>query len=507
MKHLNAIFSGKYITPSLEAELGKLVPSMLPLNNKALIQYQLNTLLPGELLLNLPRTISSKQKQLLRSLSNPNHIFYTDIDETLNQSIKKILNFADKNEFDTISIIMGDTLIENYRWELNSYSFHETTTNYQWTKLDNENKVFSGYMYFDIKRVLELFNKSKSFILGIPSELIANSAQDQSGDWYDFGHYHNYHNSKKSFISHRYFNSLEATEFSLIKKSEQTKKIQAEANWYSSIPKQISYHCPKVFMSTDASYEIEHIYANTLSELLLFGDLPYDSWVKIGSKIIGLLKKFFDFKEDQPKNNTLKSFVLGKTKDRLLSSKNKHFDPQRQFIFHNRRSFNIEEMINFIDSAWVKQSGNYNIIHGDLCFSNILYDTRSQQLKLIDPRGLNNADEQTIYGYLEYDIAKLAHSFLYGYDFVIADWIVTNCDVRTNTLSSNYEEVFTPSLKFLINDICDEFEIPSEIIKLVTLNLFLSMIPLHKDSLNRQYSFLYIAAQIYFDLKDEVSCG
>eukprot|EP01034_Spumella_vulgaris_P006135 gene6135-biopygen5401 len=44
------------------------------------------------------------------------------------------------------------------------------------------------------------------------------------------------------------------------------------------------------------------------------------------------------------------------------------------------------------------------VMHGDLCFSNILFDTRSDCIKLIDPRGLNFRDEPRLVGDLRYDL-------------------------------------------------------------------------------------------------------
>lgn len=44
-----------------------------------------------------------------------------------------------------------------------------------------------------------------------------------------------------------------------------------------------------------------------------------------------------------------------------------------------------------------------SVVHGDLCFSNVMYDSRSNSVKVIDPRGLNIQQELTIYGNQSYD--------------------------------------------------------------------------------------------------------
>ena len=60
------------------------------------------------------------------------------------------------------------------------------------------------------------------------------------------------------------------------------------------------------------------------------------------------------------------------------------------------------------------------ISHGDLCFSNILFDTRVESIKCIDPRGITPKGEYSIYGDRRYDLAKLYHSVVGLYDFIIA---------------------------------------------------------------------------------------
>jgi len=60
------------------------------------------------------------------------------------------------------------------------------------------------------------------------------------------------------------------------------------------------------------------------------------------------------------------------------------------------------------------------VIHGDMCFSNILYtDTPYKVIKFIDPRG--SFGRVGIFGDNRYDIAKLYHSVDGLYEFIIRD--------------------------------------------------------------------------------------
>ena len=55
------------------------------------------------------------------------------------------------------------------------------------------------------------------------------------------------------------------------------------------------------------------------------------------------------------------------------------------------------------------------LIHGDLCFSNILYDVPNNQYRIIDPRGKWG---DSVFGDIKYDLAKLRHSIVGGYDSI-----------------------------------------------------------------------------------------
>ena len=57
-------------------------------------------------------------------------------------------------------------------------------------------------------------------------------------------------------------------------------------------------------------------------------------------------------------------------------------------------------------------------VHGDLCLSNILYDSRFNTLKLLIKRSYDNIKFSEMIGTQKYDMAKLAHSLLGFYDLI-----------------------------------------------------------------------------------------
>jgi thiamine kinase-like enzyme len=138
------------------------------------------------------------------------------------------------------------------------------------------------------------------------------------------------------------------------------------------------------------------------------------------------------------------------------------------------------------------------ISHGDLCFSNILNDTRSKSLKLIDPRGLDIDRKLSIYGDIRYDIAKFFHSVIGCYDLIIAgkykinndkiDFFIKDLDV----LEGLFSEIFL-----------NEFNVSKKEILAINVHLFISMLPLHSDRPDRQKAMIANAYRLYEKLLQE----
>lgn len=122
------------------------------------------------------------------------------------------------------------------------------------------------------------------------------------------------------------------------------------------------------------------------------------------------------------------------------------------------------------------------IIHGDSCFSNIIFFPPSGTFKLLDPRG--NFKIDTIYGDCRYDIAKLRHNYHGLYDL-----ITLNLFNMTERSCNDFEYHFY-SNDMISPDVFDRiiaahgFNVDD--IELIEGLLFISMIPLHSDNSNTQ---------------------
>ena len=130
----------------------------------------------------------------------------------------------------------------------------------------------------------------------------------------------------------------------------------------------------------------------------------------------------------------------------------------------------------------------FNIIHGDLCFANMMIDNNFSFVKVIDPRGKFGTYD--IYGDIRYELAKLFHSVDGKYDYIIKDLFdLDNKDgniffsIQDKDRDFDLYQVFIDVFKDEIGDSLKKIE-------LIEALLFLSMIPLHGESFEHQLVML-----------------
>ena len=132
----------------------------------------------------------------------------------------------------------------------------------------------------------------------------------------------------------------------------------------------------------------------------------------------------------------------------------------------------------------------FNIIHGDLCFANIMVDNTYSFIKVIDPRG--KFGKYDIYGDSRYELAKLFHSVDGKYDFIIKDLFEVNFDIDKAQINYQINERNRDFdlYKLLLNVFGDKIGDDIKKIELIEALLFLSMIPLHEESIKHQMVML-----------------
>ncbi len=523
------IASASYCTSELQSEFGKLPSAFLPLGNKRLFQHQLALIPKNEqIYLSLPEgfKINSYDQKWLQE--NNTQVLFLPENLSLGESIVAAVNLMGYEKGKELSLLFGDTLFLNYPTEKNCFSVSRVDENYQWSFLNqtdeinkisensqlaenNNDLIINGYFHFSDPLVLiqSIISARWNFIgaLNLYKKHHHFSAKEVF-DWLDFGHIHTYFRSKTIFTTQRSFNQLTINQEFVTKTSQDKRKIEAEANWFSSLPGRLKKFTPQLIevkhQEDKCEYTIEYLYNISLNELYVFSTLPNITWNKIFDACFEFISRCQSYQETKP-SHYLNEMLISKTNNRIKKyAKTTGIDLEKRFIFNQSYSFTINELINLANYYSPKDSFVNNVIHGDLCFSNILYDFRSASIKTYDPRGILNDGQLSIYGDYRYDLAKLAHSVIGQYDWIIANYFMVEIGedyIEFDLLcSAEIDEI----KKLFIDKIYDKFSLTYAELLAMQIHLFLSMLPLHQDNIKRQEALFANAFRLAVLLKEEV---
>ena len=322
-----------------------------------------------------------------------------------------------------------------------------------------------------------------------------------SQNWFDVGHSDNYSKATTS-VAARSFNSIEIDEQRgiLKKRSENKEKLVNEIRWYLRIPNKLQYLLPRVYDYsldlTDPYVSMEYYGYHTLHESLVFGDLPLVKWQAIFQKLLFAINdmgKFIVTGERNQFESALRDIYIQKTFNRLDMMRNEadfHSFFENTITINRKEYRSLNEYLKMLPQLIEKLvvntfTGQFNIIHGDLCFANILIEDTYDFIRVIDPRGKFGTFD--IYGDARYELAKLMHTLEGKYDFIIEDMF--DIDVIGNTIEYHvYKQIDNITNVFL--DVFRESIDNIQAVRLIKATLFLSMIPLHSDYKQRQFAML-----------------
>lgn len=511
------INSAAYIVPELQSELGEIPPCMLPLGNRKLIQFQVENLKRFKnerIILSLPLSykLSVAEKRLFEYL-NVEVISIPDNFSLVNALIY-VINVSDCLD-SYIRILHGDTLIYDLPEDLDRISVAHTSDEYKWKTVssnssDNTDLVWSGFFSFSDRQMLlkSLSLSNGNFVNAISRYKHSKESKEiESHEWYDFGHVNTYYISRSFITTQRSFNSLYIEDGIVYKTGLPILKIKAEGEWFKSIPPIIKKYTPQLISVGDNElghpfYSLEYLPYLPLNEIFVHGRNSSIFW----SRQFGLFNKyFFDSRVAVDRDlthsineqiiNDAESLYYSKTYSRL-----KEFDNsailEHEVLINGKKQL-VKNIIDECISKTKKLPLIPSILHGDFCFSNILYDSRSKKIKIIDPRGISYNNVMTIYGDQKYDLAKLTHSVIGLYDFIISGRYEIKKDCSGNEYICFDIDQRLADIQNKFYDYCflDGISI-SDIIPLVVL-LFFSMLPLHKDRPDRQKAMILNAFRLY----------
>ena len=317
--------------------------------------------------------------------------------------------------------------------------------------------------------------------------------------WIDCGHEVNYTEAKAKLLSSRSFNSLSVEMISgiLQKKSTNIQKFIDETRYVDMLPVDLKIFFPRVIEAlktdkTHASIKMDYFSYPNIAELQLYRNLEEVQWHRIFDAFEFVLKKFRANKGSISKKE-FTNFYLGKTLKRETENEKWINDNQLRFLLNDGLVINDQSCSSFktllpktkkaIENLYNKN--DFSVMHGDFCFNNILYDSYSGTIRLIDPRGSFGENLPGIYGDIKYDLAKLLHSSVYCYDYIVND--LSHFDIRGNKI--NYSFNLRPNhelLSLLSFELVKKMGFDPVQIDILVALLFISMCPLHSDSLRRQ---------------------
>ena len=444
------ITSAAYVDQELGAELGNIPPSFLPVGGKRLyhIQYQQVQHIAHDIILSLPAgfEVTEYDLKILNELKI--RIIYVDEEVGLGESLIHVIEQI-KPQCDQLKILHGDTLIYNIPKDIvDVFSVHRAADLYKWAKHvtvnENENiiqntdmsyttgaeDVLSGFFSFSsLEKFLQALTiKNGNFILGLNeySKSLPLSPLFLEGKWLDFGHSITYYKSRQQLTTQRAFNDLKISGNVIEKTGKPNEKIQAEASWYENIPPSLRLYTPAYLGRTTSkegtSYYLSYEYLPPLSDLFVFGRLSKLSWNQIFIACSDFLDECVRYAAPQSIGEEIPHLYNEKPRTRVDQfCCEKNLDPDENWIIDGQPTPSLNEAIDRLCDI-LDRSGRCipGIMHGDFCFSNILYDTRKRAIKVVDPRGHISGYIPSLYGDLRYDVAKLAHSVVARYDFIVS---------------------------------------------------------------------------------------
>lgn len=368
---------------------------------------------------------------------------------------------------------------------------------------------FTGVFRTDknsLKKAVEKTTGQTDLLQVVASLNAFTEMRTEKVEWIDVGHEINYAEARRKMISSRSFNSISVSSHSgiLTKKSKHTEKLVNESKYVTMLPTELQVFYPRIFAdgATDGTVTMEYYGYPNLSEYQLYRDVPDVQWMRIFQSLEHVLRLMRRFPFSIGKA-AFHNFYFAKTLQRIRDFKKQREDGLlfgRELVINGVACQSFEALRETVEQRieTLYHEGGFSIMHGDFCFNNILYDMFSGTAKLIDPRGSFGDRCVGIYGDPAYDLAKLLHSTVGHYDYVVnnlfqLEQLSAGAYRYSFPLRKNQPVLAEQSDKLLQNLGAD----PKTIRFMVGL-LFLSMCPLHSENPNRQ-TLMYLHGLHYIN--------
>jgi hypothetical protein len=524
---IRLIMSGAVVGQELAAEFGPLPPSMLPVGMKRLYELQLaefGDARPVHMVLPEHFQLSDFDRDRLDALGG--EVVAIPEGLRLGEAVIYALNSIGRTDL-PVRILHGDTLISDLPAEGDDLIVGGAHANeYAWAEINLDGEritsletvpagedgqgrpIAAGYFVFSrTSDLIRCLTRSRGdFVEGVNQYLADHPvAIAPANRWLDFGHVQTFYQSRLAVSTARAFNTVRLDGLTAAKSSEDADKMRAEAAWLRCAPPDLQPYCARMVEEGEADgrafYKTEYEYLPLLSELFVYGAIGRSPWMRILASCEAFLGLCARHQGPGGGAAALARLAGGKTLERLEDhARASGFDIDRPLSFEGRPCPSLRRIAETLAGALGPDDGRAAcVMHGDFCFSNILYSPRLRRIKVIDPRGSAGAGA-SLYGDSRYDLAKLAHSVVGRYDQIIAGRYVARAD------GGDYGLAFEPLphqawLAAALSDLkVAAVEGDDPTVRAACAGLFLSMLPLHADRPDRQQAFIANALRLFREL-------
>ena len=521
------IASAATINQEMAAEFGPLPPAFLPLGNARLfcLQAALLRQMADRVFLSLPQSycLPGHDRRLLAELG----VTVVRVPDGLKLADSLMVALAQcPGSDEQLHILHGDTMFLGLdSFPHDGLSVHADEHPYPWAQVEQKDPLrvapvgegptpgtplVSGLFAFsDGAEFLRCLGEARSDFLAAINLYSARHSDfvgvENCGQWLDLGHLNTYYASRRTVTTERAFNTLSITRHAVCKTSAQAGKMEAEACWYENLPPSLKGHVPAFLGRTGsdsncAGYYLRYEYLCPLSDLYVFGAVSPDMWRQILSGCADVLAKMRACKPQKIGDGWFSALYRGKALERFQCfARDIGIDSDHPWTLNGRplpapRAV-IEQMAGIVGPPGEADAG---ILHGDFCFSNILYDFRRGSVTLIDPRGFVEAGKPEIFGDTRYDVGKLHHSVLGRYDFILAGYFslerVAPYVLQFEVSGPDCHDAVARAFR---ERICDGDPARERVAGAISVLLHLSMLPLHSEAPRRQLALLANGYRLY----------
>ncbi len=313
--------------------------------------------------------------------------------------------------------------------------------------------------------------------------------------WLDVGNPDHVHLAHSTMVQSRSFNRLNINHKrgTITKTSTYVSKFYDEINYFLLIPRELSVYFPRVvdysLSPGNLSIEMEYYAYPTLSDIFLFQKAKPVMWERIFARLFTISEEFISMEYGSGIECGNEIYVRKNVErlERFQKSIPEGLEilaNDRELFINGEKAIPLKEAFERSESALKKlaESTKLTPIHGDLCFSNILCEPARCLIKFIDPRG--SFGKSGVLGDFRYDVAKLHHSAIGLYDYIVNDLVdISGTDGNYTIHFPTSQETAKIQKTFQREYLCKFNRCE---IEMISAWLFLSMLPLHSDSVKRQ---------------------